>query len=255
MKRGDFSKLATNYRKYRQSYNIQIIKKIYKNSGKNLICADVGAGTGIFSKLICKFSNIKKIYSVEPNSSMFLEGKKFLKSKKVKWKLASAEKTRLPKNSIDIISMASSFHWPNTNLALKEFKKISKKNGKLLLTWNPRVIEKSKDEILINKILKKKYKFSNKKRVSSGRSGITKNLNNILLKSKYFKKIEYFEKTDLRKILVSNYIGAWKSVNDIQYMLGKNFPNFIEDVKKILKNKKYIKVYYLTRVWLAHYKG
>ncbi len=43
------------------------------------------------------------------------------------------------KKSIDVITSASSFHWYNKKKCLKEFARILKKDGYLILAWNPRV--------------------------------------------------------------------------------------------------------------------
>ena len=51
---------------------------------------------------------------------------------------------------------------------------------------------------------------------------------------------------------IKRYIGAWKSVNDIQVQLGKDkFTQFLEYIKNKTKNKEYIETTYLTRSWTA----
>ena len=61
----------------------------------------------------------------------------------IKFASGSAESTSLREASYDLVSMASSFHWPDTDKALFEFNRILKPNGKFVAIWNPRLTEKS----------------------------------------------------------------------------------------------------------------
>ena len=50
----------------------------------------------------------------------------------------------------------------------------------------------------------------------------------------------------------AEYIGAWRSVNDVQAQLGKDkFAEFIEDVERIITKRSFVEVHYLTRAWIA----
>jgi ubiquinone/menaquinone biosynthesis C-methylase UbiE len=253
IKLGDFSHLAKDYRRYRNGYSSKALTKSLIKIKKNSTVADVGAGTGIFTKCLLKSGKFNKIFAIEPNLFMRKEGNKFLSNKKVVWKKGYAENTGLKKNSVDLVSMASSFHWANTKKALNEFLRILKPNGYLLLIWNPRITKKSFIENKINNLLKIKYGIKTRK--SSGLSGVTKKLKSIL--NKKFKSISYFEEQEIKQIPKNNYIGAWKSVNDIQVKIGKKFSNFINDIEIIINqphrfnNNKTVKVVYLTRIWIA----
>ena len=64
---------------------------------------------------------VKSAVAVEPNDDMRKQGADFTKSKQVIWKNGSAEKTTLAENSIDWLTMASSFHWPISKSQLRNF--------------------------------------------------------------------------------------------------------------------------------------
>ena len=146
--------------------------------------------------------------------------------------------------------MASSFHWANTVKALAELNRLLTDSGTFAVLWNPRLTEKSKVESAVQSLLTEKYGV--KSRMSSGRSGITNNLREILEDCGYFQSIVYLDAVDIVYRSHEEYLGAWRSVNEIQAELGiKKFNEFIEEVKKILADFEQVEVHYLTRAWLA----
>ena len=130
-----FTSRAENYAKYRPSYPNEVIDSIVAELGdpSKLIAADIGAGTGISSRLLADRGI--KVMAIEPNAAMrsvaqphpgveFLDG--------------SAEDTNLPDASLDLVTCFQSFHWFNPKPTLKEFARILKPQGKLAAVWNNR---------------------------------------------------------------------------------------------------------------------
>jgi len=254
IKLGDFTLLSQDYVNYRPSYSKLIVDLMFGALNKHpnqVVAADIGAGTGIFTKLILE-KNPKELYAVEPNENMLLAGKKFLPNG-VKWMAACAESTELPSNTFDLITMASSFHWTNTHTALNEFNRLIKPSGIFAALWNPRITELSEIESIIDSILTNEY--SVKSRVSSGRSGITSDLTNILKSTSFFSDVSYIETVNKVCVSPERYIGAWRSVNDIRSQLGEeNFAKFITQVSTIVSGVKHVEVYYMTRAWISKIK-
>ena len=134
---GSFAKKAKLYARYRPTYSLDYKKylidtvKIAQNSS----IADVGAGTGIHTKTLVDIS--ERIYCVEPDLPMLQICEEVFKNQNnVSFLLASAEHTSLPDKSVDYITVAQAFHLFDTTKSLIEFRRILKKNGKLLLVWN-----------------------------------------------------------------------------------------------------------------------
>ena len=251
MIKGDFSTLANDYTKYRPSYNKQVVKTILNNinkKSKNILAADIGAGTGIFTKCLIEVG-IKDIVAVEPNDNMRNAGNEYL-GRKIQFFKGSGENTKLDSNKYDLVTMASSFHWPNTQEALLEFNRILNDTGVFAALWNPRLTERSESETQVQNLLFTKYRVAS--RVSSGLSGITNKLSEILYKSKFFRNVTYVDAIDVVKRSHEEYMGAWRSVNDIQAQLGKEkFSQFLCDVEQIINKLSYVEVHYLTRAWIA----
>ena len=251
MKKGDFSNLANDYTKYRPSYNRKVVDALVQSTlmpSSNITAADVGAGTGIFTHCLLE-SGVRDLVAVEPNDNMRIAGKSYL-GEAVDFINGSGEKTLLESKKYNLVTMASSFHWADTNLALKEFDRILKDDGVFAALWNPRLTERSPSESKIQTLLTEKYSL--KSRVSSGLSGITSNLREILSESGVFKSVLYVDAVDVVKRTHQEYLGAWRSVNDIQVELGaEKFSEFLGDLEKIIRNFPNVEVHYLTRAWIA----
>jgi hypothetical protein len=116
--------------------------------------------------------------------------------------------------------------------------------------WNPRITELSETEAKIDDILKNEY--SVKSRLSSGRSGITNTLTEVLKSSGFFAHVAYIEATDKVYVAPEKYVGAWRSVNDVRSQLGEEkFANFIAQVTDITSGMDRVEVHYMTRAWIA----
>ncbi|MEA5595278.1 class I SAM-dependent methyltransferase [Rivularia sp. UHCC 0363] len=130
-----FSDRVEDYVKYRPSYPDAAIDKILENFTLPIAAADIGAGTGISSRLLA--SRGVKIIAIEPNAEMRNAGIGGATSL-VEWKDGTAEATNLPDASVDLITCFQAFHWFNPEATLAEFQRILKPSGKLAVVWNNR---------------------------------------------------------------------------------------------------------------------
>jgi SAM-dependent methyltransferase len=134
-----FSSRVDNYIKYRPHYPTEIINFLTKHKilNNSSTIADIGSGTGILSELFLKNGN--KVFGIEPNKDMREAGELLLKKYSNFVSLdGSAESTKLKKNFIDLIIAGQSFHWFELNETKREFKRILKPNGYVVLVWNSR---------------------------------------------------------------------------------------------------------------------
>lgn len=130
---------AQHYSFSRPTYPKELIK--YLNDREDLqsyICAaDIGAGTGIFTKLL--LDNEHKVYAVEPSGDMRDKLNK-LKHDYTDIEIinGTAENTGIKDKSIDLIVSAQSLHWFDLQKAKIEFKRILKDRNLCLFIWNER---------------------------------------------------------------------------------------------------------------------
>jgi ubiquinone/menaquinone biosynthesis C-methylase UbiE len=249
MKPGDFSSLAENYAKYRPGYSELVLNNLSRYiqfTPNHTTVADVGAGTGIWSKLM--HSHGFKVTAIEPNDEMRDQGIGYCSDTDIKWSKGSAENTSLTSCSVDWVTMASSFHWANLEKALAEFHRIIKPGGYLTILWNPRNIDASTfhqeiEQLIVDFI-------PNLKRVSSGLDKHVRNYHDELASTGHFGNIIFVEHCYDVIMSKEKYIGAWKSVNDIQAQAGeKTFSQIIKAIENKISSHEEIVVPYKTRSW------
>lgn len=134
-----FSNRVDNYIKYRPHYPAVIIDYLKTENilTNDSVIADIGSGTGILTELFLKNGN--KVYGVEPNKEMREAGEIYLsKFKNFISVEGTAEDTTLKANTINVITAGQAFHWFDMIKAKKEFRRILKTNGYVVLIWNIR---------------------------------------------------------------------------------------------------------------------
>lgn len=129
-----FDDRVKDYVKYRPSYPSEAIDRILEGfNEERLIAADIGAGTGISSRLLGDRG--VRVMAIEPNTSMRLAA---ASHPLVEFRQGSAEKTELPDASMDLVTCFQAFHWFTPEPTLQEFRRILKPKGRLAIIWNDR---------------------------------------------------------------------------------------------------------------------
>jgi ubiquinone/menaquinone biosynthesis C-methylase UbiE len=150
-----FSDRAKIYSAYRPTYPLEAIKFL---NDKQILTpdkkvADIGAGTGIFSKLL--LDNGNEVYCVEPNTEMMQEGITYLSHyDKCKWISGTSEHSSITSGTIDVITCAQAFHWFEPISTREEFIRISKNNTHVVLIWNSRKKDENDFTRDYNKLVK-----------------------------------------------------------------------------------------------------
>ena len=132
---GRFSDRATDYVKYRPSYPVAAIDTVLAGLGEpsQLTAADIGAGTGISSRLLAERG--VRVLAIEPNAEMRQAA---APHPLVEFRDGTSEATNLPDAALDLVACFQSFHWFNPVLTLPEFRRILKPSGRLAIVWNLR---------------------------------------------------------------------------------------------------------------------
>ena len=139
-----FSTRVNDYVRYRPSYPTALLDLLRGECalrpGHGI--ADIGSGTGFLSELFLKNGN--RVYGIEPNKEMRQAGEEYLASYDGFSSIdGSAESTTLDDNSVDFVTAGQSFHWFEPDSARREFARILKPGGWMVIAWNDRRMEEA----------------------------------------------------------------------------------------------------------------
>jgi SAM-dependent methyltransferase len=138
---GRFSDRVENYIRYRPTYPKELISELKKEQliSEESVIADIGT-----------------VYAVEPNDEMREAAEKILGWYPNYISInGQAEATTLERRSIDLITVAQAFHWFNFEETKREFNRILKPKGSLVLVYNSRQIDRSPFMTEYDRMLKK----------------------------------------------------------------------------------------------------
>ncbi len=241
--RSRFSDRAADYVKYRPSYPAAAIDTILEGLGAagELVAADIGAGTGISSRLLAERG--LRVLAIEPNAAMrqaadlhplmqFCEG--------------TAEATNLPDASVDLVACFQAFHWFDPEPSLLEFHRILKLSGRLAVVWNDR---DRHDEFT--------QSYSSLVRKASNNHPAESRLVSVgpLLASCHFPHVRCHTFTYRQKLDLDGLIGRAQSVSYIPRS-GLAHQQLVSDLKQLHKragdDRGLVYLVYRTSVYLAN---
>jgi SAM-dependent methyltransferase len=138
---GRFNGLADTYARCRPTYPDEAVDFILAHCGLSpgAVLVDVGSGTGIASRLFARRG--LHVIGVEPNADMRRQAAKAELPPEFpppRYQPGSAEATGLPDATADAVLAAQAFHWFQPEPALREFRRILKAGGWVVLVWNER---------------------------------------------------------------------------------------------------------------------
>ena len=137
-----FSDRVENYIRYRPGYPAEVLHTLKNECGltPGHLVADIASGTGIWTRML--LDNGNAVYGVEPNLDMREAGERLLAAfPKFTSVDAKAEATALPDAGMDFVTSAQAAHWFDRVPARREFSRILKPGGWLVLLWNEREVD------------------------------------------------------------------------------------------------------------------
>jgi SAM-dependent methyltransferase len=137
-----FSSRVQNYTNYRPRYPQEVIGALKEECGLTpaSLIADIGSGTGFLAELFLQNGN--PVFAIEPNREMREAGERILEHyPNLRSLEGKAEATGLPGHSVDFVVAGQSFHWFDRRQAFREFQRILKPAGWVMVVWNDREID------------------------------------------------------------------------------------------------------------------
>lgn len=256
LRHGNYTGLAADYARHRPGYAPSVVAAVAALVGKpvgEIDAVDIGAGTGILTRMVAALG-CRSATAVEPNDDMRAQGQAGNGSAPIAWRAGSGEATGLGDGCCDLLTAASCFHWMDYGRATAEIRRLLRPGGRFVALWNPRMIELNPLLVEIENDLKSLQ--PEMKRVSSGRSGLTEQLHDLLWATAGFDDVVYLEGRHMARQTPAQYLGAWRSVNDPQVQLGpERWQEFLRRVERRIVGLDAIETTYLTRAWAARRAG
>lgn len=134
-----FSTRVSDYVKYRPGYPPAVLRLLESECGltPSSELADVGSGTGLLSELFLRGGN--RVYGVEPNREMREAGERLLAGYRNFVSVEGrAEATTLEDGCVDFVVAGQAFHWFDPPGARREFARILRSGGWVVIVWNDR---------------------------------------------------------------------------------------------------------------------
>ena len=134
-----FSDRVDDYVRYRPDYPPALLDWLQREHGvdKRWPVADIGAGTGISSKMFLDAGY--RVTAVEPNGPMRAAAEQWLRGYgKFKVVDGRADATGLPDASVKMVTAAQAFHWFDEEATRHEFARILQLGGLAVIWWNSR---------------------------------------------------------------------------------------------------------------------
>jgi len=136
-----FTHRVDTYARHRPSYPREVTGLLRKECGltADSRIADIGSGTGLLSELFLEEGC--EVFGVEPNPEMRAAGARLLaRYPRFHSVEGRAEATGLPDAGVDFVTAGQAFHWFDPTAAGREFARILKPGGHLVLVWNERAV-------------------------------------------------------------------------------------------------------------------
>ncbi len=132
-----FSDRVDDYVRYRPGYPADLFAWLQTCLPDAATGADVGSGTGIFTAPL--LNRVPLVWAIEPNAAMRAAAEAWLGDRAGFQSVAgTAERTGLPDGCVDLVACAQAFHWFDRAAARREFGRILRPGGAVLLVWNDR---------------------------------------------------------------------------------------------------------------------
>jgi SAM-dependent methyltransferase len=134
-----FSDRVEDYVRYRPDYPQAMLDWLHHKQGvkPDWRVADIGAGTGISSKLFLDAGH--RVVAVEPNAPMRAASERWLgDNEDFRAVDGTAEASGLADGSVDLVIAAQAFHWFDHAAFLKEASRILSPRGLIAVFWNSR---------------------------------------------------------------------------------------------------------------------
>ncbi len=137
-----FSDRVADYVRARPGYPPELWDVLARHCGLDghSVIADIGSGTGLLAQVFLERGNA--LFGVEPNAEMRQAGERLLARYQAFISVdAGAESTTLADGCVDFVTAGQAFHWFDRDRSRREFARILRPGGWVVLIWNDRRLD------------------------------------------------------------------------------------------------------------------
>ncbi|MBF0354349.1 MAG: class I SAM-dependent methyltransferase [Alphaproteobacteria bacterium] len=239
----DYTDLAEAYLK-RPDYSEMAIDQALsfaKLSPQALVC-DVGAGVGHLTRML--LGRGYSLVAVEPNDEMRRLGIETTRTfQNVSWFEGTGEATGQAENQFDLVSFGSSFNVVDRQKALIETARILRPFGWFMCLWNHRDLDdplQASVETLIKNYLPD-YSLGSRREDQT----------QVIMSSMLFLSPRLIEGRIMHRMLVDDWIMAWRSHATLARQAGHRFADIIKSIAELVRGQVSVDIPYTTRLWIA----
>jgi SAM-dependent methyltransferase len=135
-----FSDRVQDYVRWRPGYPPAVLEALRSDLGLRPahVVADVGSGTGLFSRLLVENGNV--VFGVEPNRAMAAVAEADL-GPSGRFHSVAGQAEAMGDRSVDLVTAGQAFHWFSVPESRAEFRRILRPGGGVALVWNLRRLD------------------------------------------------------------------------------------------------------------------
>jgi SAM-dependent methyltransferase len=124
-----FSKQSSDYAKYRPSYPNELFEYIASLIPTRTTAWDCATGNGQVAQSLAHW--FSKVYATDASKKQIAQA---FRHERIDYRVATAEASGLPDQSVDLITVGQALHWFNLDLFYCEVQRVLRPNG-LLVVW------------------------------------------------------------------------------------------------------------------------
>jgi ubiquinone/menaquinone biosynthesis C-methylase UbiE len=198
---GDFTQQAEAYARARPSYPSEVVDRLIATAGVSADdpVADVGAGTGIFTRLLA--ARRLRVTAVEPTAAMRAAAQTI---PGVSWLDGTFESTGLDSGSQRWVVAAQAFHWADPPRALPEMHRIVVPGGPFTVLWNDR-------DVAASPILQRTWALIQEMVPGLDEGYRSRDWATVLVQGGWFGELEAFEHSHVLEFTRERFLDLWRS--------------------------------------------
>lgn len=208
-----FSENSEEYRKFRPTYPAELFSYLASLSNHHQRAWDCATGTGQSARSLSNY--FSEIIATDASNTQI---KNAIETSRVTYRVATAEKSSIESNSIDLITVAQALHWFNMDAFSKEVNRVLKEGG-IIAVWSYNLFSMQEN---IDGVIENFYGTVLEDFWPKERKIVESGYRNIQLPFKEIEAPIFYMSEEWNLSQLMGYLCTWSAVKNYQKKLGIN---------------------------------